>query len=378
MSNLFDYLEWRGDIPFSSDPFNEVDNLLLCELAYIDYQDIVPPDSAEIPIREVCKIYCEKHTDEEIAEMAGVVRNSSLLLKETVKSHRFRDLTMSNYFNEIDPDRGIQISAVTFSLGDGTAYAAFRGTDGTVVGWKEDLDFTFLNETPGQRRAVQYLNEIQVMGLLRVGGHSKGGNLALYAAAFCEDQERIIEVYTNDSPGFRKEIMDKEGYLRILPKVIRIIPNESVVGLLLNSKVPYRVIKSSAAGIRQHDGFTWSVIRDRFERAELSRISMMVEDTLSGWLERTDDTEREAFIDGIFSLLEATGKDNFRDIKDHKLKSTESILSAILSMPRERRLEGLHIMKNLGGSGRQTLMAYLNSHSEQNEEEEEEEEEETK
>ena len=369
MSNLFDYLEWRGDIPFSADPFNEVDNLLLCELAYIDFQDIVPPDSAEIPIREVCKIYCEKHTNEEIAEMVGVVRNSSLLLKETVKSQRFRDLTMSNYFNEIDPDRGIQISAVTFTLGDGTTYAAFRGTDGTVVGWKEDLDFTFLNETPGQRRAVQYLNEIQVPGLLRVGGHSKGGNLALYAAAFCEDQERIIEVYTNDSPGFRKEIMDKEGYLRILPKVIRIIPNDSVVGLLLNSKAPYRVIKSSATGIRQHDGFTWSVIRDRFERAELSRISMMVEDTLSGWLERTDDTEREAFIDGIFSLLEATGKDNFQDIKDHKLKSTESILSAILSMPRERRLEGLHIMKNLGGSGRQTLMAYLNSHSEQNEEE---------
>ena len=197
--------------------FNEVDSLLLCELSYINFQGLVPPDAETVSIQEVAEHYYAEHTPEEFLEKKNVTQKASLLLADVVKSVRFKDMTMSNYLNENDPERNIQISAVTFSLADGTTYAAFRGTDGTIVGWKEDFHFTFLNETPGQKRAVQYLNEIQDTGLLRVGGHSKGGNLALFAACYLSDAvlEQVESIYLLDGPGLCPEVMDTGCIRRI-------------------------------------------------------------------------------------------------------------------------------------------------------------------
>ena len=210
MASIFDYLQWRCDVPFSVDPFNEVDNLVLSELAYTDFKGILSMEGPDVSLAEVCKAFFERHTHEEILADKSFTARAPLLMESMLEGARYRDIRMLQYLDETDSAQGLQLAAMTFLLPDDSAYVAFRGTDSTVVGWKEDFYFSFLPETEGQRRAIRYLNQVgaEVKGTLRVGGHSKGGNLAVYAASCCEPglQERLTAVYSNDGPGFRQEL----------------------------------------------------------------------------------------------------------------------------------------------------------------------------
>ena len=186
MANIFDYLEWRGDIPFSTDPFNEVDNLVLAELAYTDFDGVVAPQGEPVPVRAVRDRYFRLHTRAEVRGRRTFTGPAPLLLDPLADSVRYRDMRIAWYRNHVSVKESVQMAAVTLWPGDGTVYAAFRGTDNTLVGWKEDFTFSYLTETPGQRMAVEYLNERFRDGSLpiRVGGHSKGGNFAVYASVF--------------------------------------------------------------------------------------------------------------------------------------------------------------------------------------------------
>lgn len=365
MANIFDYLDWRGDVPFSVDPFNEADNLILSELAYTKFGSIVPSDGTEISLQDAFRAFFSQHTREELLAEKSFTAKAPLLMEGMLSGSRFRDLTISRYVDEFDQQEGLQLSAVTFALPIGCRYIAFRGTDGTLVGWKEDFDISFLPETAGQKRAVQYLNQVGACSkeALIVGGHSKGGNLAIYASAFCNPdiQDRILIVFSNDGPGFRQEIIDSEGYSRIVGKTIQIVPDTSVIGQLLSSLSPRRVIKSSASGILQHDGFTWQVQRNHFEEAPMSSSGELIGQTLGGWLEQMDDKTRESFTDTVFSLFESTGNDTFSEISSQKLKSTGAIVSAGLGMPKDKAQELLRIIGQLGRSGGKTVSGYVSS-----------------
>ena len=172
MGNAFDYLDWRGDLPFSADPFSDVDNLILCELAYTDLDGVVPESGVSVSIREARDRYFELHTREEILARTNSVRLAPLLLDKAADTRRYADLHLSDYMNIIDADRDEQISAVTCEVGDGTFYTAFRGTDDSITGWKEDFSLCF-RTTAGQQRAVRYLNDVFAGRdvKLRVGGH---------------------------------------------------------------------------------------------------------------------------------------------------------------------------------------------------------------
>ena len=353
MADIFDYLKWRADVPFSVSPFNDVDNLILAELAYTDFGGIVPEEGCGL--KDACEAFFAVHTKEEILESKAFTAKAPLLMEEMIKGPRFADMRIRAYIDEKGPD--LQLSAVTFDLSDGTSYVAFRGTDGTVVGWKEDFNFSFLDETEGQRKAVSYLNGIQ--GRLRVGGHSKGGNLAVYASAFCEDQDKILEVYSNDGPGFREKIIQTEGFQKVLPKVRSIVPDTSVIGLLLAGQYAQTVVKSSASGLMQHDGFTWQVTRHGFEEAELSEASRLVDKTVSGWLTQMNDMERETLTETVFSLIESTGQDRFSDMNAQKLKTAEAMWTAARSLPREKQQEVVRLFKLLGQSGSHAAADYI-------------------
>lgn len=365
MAGIFDYLDWRGDVPFSVDPFNEVDNLVLSELAYTDFRDIVPEDGTEIPLPEACKAFFSRHTRKELLAGSSYTAKAPLLLEGMASGARFRETLLSHHVNEVDPVQGIQFSALTAALPDGSRFAAFRGTDGTLVGWKEDFDFSFLSGTAGQKRAVEYLDLVGSLpgGPLVVGGHSKGGNLAIYAASFCrpEIRGRIRAVYSNDGPGFRQDIIDSEGYSEIVGRTLQIIPDTSVIGQLLSSRSPRRIVKSSASGLVQHDGFTWQVRRNRFEPAAMSSTGELISQTLGGWLEQMDDETRASFTDTVFSLISSTDKDTFSEINSQKLKSTGAIVSAGLDMPREKLQEMLRIVGQLGQSGGKALTDYVSA-----------------
>ncbi len=343
MANLFDYLEWRADVPLSADPFNEVDNLLLSELSYADFNGVVAKDEKKTTVSEVQKRFFEINDREEVLKRTGFTAKAPILLDEMATGNRFKDAIMSDFIDVIDVESEEQMSAVTFRLPDKTIYVAFRGTDGTVVGWKEDISLSYLNETAGQKRAADYLTAIgeKYKGKIRVGGHSKGGNFAVFAATFCDSkvQRRIIEVWSNDGPGFRDEVIDTPEYKRILPKIKSIVPETSIIGMLLSTDTTHQVVKSDSSGILQHDGFSWQIKRNRFEEAELDEQSTYIEDTISSWLEQMDDETRRSITTTVFSVLESTGNETFKEMGNQMMNSMGSILNAMGNLPREKKIE---------------------------------------
>ena len=214
MATIFDYLNWRGDISLNEDPFNEVDNLILAELTYTQFDGLTGEGGDPVTIEEVREGFFSTHDRTEIKIDDNPIVRAPLLMDGMVSGQRFAGTELSYYVNMIDTEKDLQMAAVTYKLNDGSYYIAFRGTDNTIVGWKEDFTMSYLPETEGQRRAVEYLNKVGpgCRGSIRVGGHSKGGNFAIYASAFCssEIRDKIETVYSNDGPGFRNEIMNKK------------------------------------------------------------------------------------------------------------------------------------------------------------------------
>lgn len=358
MANLFDYLEWRGDVPLSADPFNEVDNLILSQLVYMAFEGL-SAQSERVPLQEVYEAFFAVHTEQELLESKRFTAPAPLLMKEMVRGVRFRDTTVSWYQTAFDKEKAIQFAAVTFHLPDGTAYVAFRGTDSTLVGWREDVNMSYLDATEGQKLAAEYLDAVgeRLPGLLFVGGHSKGGNLAVYAAAACGDdvRGRILTVYSNDGPGFREEFLQSEGYARILQRICLILPAFSLFGRLLDQRCKPRIIKSEADGVSQHNGFTWCISRNHFIEAEEAQRSVLLGQTIDGWLGTMDDETKQSVTDTLFSLLESTGKSTVQEIGEQKWRSIGTILGSVLDLEKEQRRELLHQIGQLIKSGGQAL-----------------------
>ena len=281
MPNMMDYLAWRGDLSLAASPFNAVDNLILSELVYADLRGLVPESGATLA--EAWAGYRDEGRDQ-----SHMINDPKPLLEATAASRRFGEMRLDSYVDELDPDRQLQFAAVRFALEDGTAYLAFRGTDDTLAGWREDFNFSYLAQTPAQALAVEALERVARGGeMLRVGGHSKGGNLALYAAAFCRSEalERILSVYSNDGPGFNRAVAEDERLAGISGRAMQIIPEGSLVGVLLDNRMRRTVVKSSGIGVLQHDPYTWQVLGADFVPAEQAGISVFMDETLSQWLD---------------------------------------------------------------------------------------------
>ena len=365
MANVFEYLHWRGDVPLSVSPFNHVDNLILSELVYTDFNGIVPNDGSAVPLSEVVRRFFALHDRLAIQERTAYSypAQAPFLMDSMHDGARFRDLRLCCYEAVTDKDETAQFAAVTFLLPDGSAYVAFRGTDGTVVGWKEDLILSYRSNTVGQLRAQDYLTRIGTLTELPllVGGHSKGGNLAVYAAAHCAPalQDRIVRVWSNDGPGFRDEVRVLEGYQRIQKKCVSIVPDTSVIGLLLESDCERRVVRSRASGLAQHDGFSWECGPVDFVPAGLTRAGSYLEKTVDNWVARQDDATLRSLVDSLFTVIEATGEETFHSMSTRKMRSAELMMAAFRALPREKQKELLaatgRLFQSSGASARKML-----------------------
>lgn len=377
MANMMDYLDWRGDVPFSVDPFNEVDSLVLSEVSYVDFGGIVPgpddevqedhPRRAGIPVvrlSDAVRRFWDHHTDAEIESSGTLYKLAPYVLNKLGSGARFGDMLLGGYVNKISPEKNEQMSAITFFLPDESAFTAFRGTDDTLVGWKEDFTFSFMKETEGQRSAVEYLNRLyglperaddqtagEAMPLsVSVGGHSKGGNFAVFAAAFCNQdvKDRIVRVYNNDGPGFLEEITETKEYLEIVPRVISVIPVESVFGLLLNSKYYYKMVKSSSKGIWQHDALSWQIMRNHFEEAgEISEGSLLMKRVIEAWVYGMNLEERKDVVDSVFNLLEDSGLESLSEIAAEQFRSIPELLHAYRNLNPEEKQKLHETMSSL-------------------------------
>ena len=317
MADLFDYLLWRGDLPVDAVPLNPVDTLILSELSYIGYEGLVPEDFLHpVPLRVVAEAFLALPDREERLHL----KKDLELITACAKTKRFGDLRMIFYRSELLPHQESQFSAVTWLLPENLAFITYRGTDTTLTGWKEDFNMSFQTCVPAQEKALRYLEafaKVHPTLKLMVAGHSKGGNMAVYAAARCQPelQERLCAVHNHDGPGFQAAILKEPGYREILHKVRTFVPQSSVVGMLLEHEEPYTVVKSRQVSLLQHDPYSWEVLGGDFVRLEeVDENSRFFQGTIKTWLSQTSPEERNAFVDAVFELLTLGEIDDLRAV----------------------------------------------------------------
>ena len=339
MANIMDYLAWRGDVTLGYAPFNEVDSLILAEMSYLTFpQEETPIRDLGLNLPAVEKM------------QFAFVHEIRALLSAAAMTERFAPIRMLRPIAVTDQDRDMQFAAVTFQLPDGTHYIAFRGTDSSIVGWREDFNMAFESPIPAQSAAVKYLTEAAALtdGPLIIGGHSKCGNLAVYAAAHADEavQSRIRMVYSFDGPGLDDATMASDGYARIARRIRSFIPQQSVVGLLMTYHPDYTVVKSDGLGLFQHDSFTWQVLGTGFIAVtELDVSSQLVDHTVHEWLSRVSPEKRKIFIDTIFDILEASGAATIKEL----LKDVPGHAPAILKALQKIDLETARMVISLWG-----------------------------
>lgn len=362
MANMVDYLEWRGDLSFRTSGFNEVDNLLLAQLAYVDFGDIVPGEDREesITLKNASESFWSVHNEEEILARVSMTKYAPFVMRKMAETKRFRNIKLSRYVNDISDEEQSQFSVVCAELPDQSIYVAFSGTDNTIIGWRENFNMGYLAETPGQIKAVEYLSRVAETTTknLRLGGHSKGGNLSVYAAVKCnrEIQERIMAVYSNDGPGFVRQMIESEEYQRMLPKVKTILPESSIVGMLLEHEENYEVVRSSQSGIQQHDAMSWEVLGTSFVYVEhIAEQSVLWDETMKAWLAQLDEEERREIVATIFHVIDEADIRTIDDFYRSKWKVVQDLMKAKSKLPEETMQVFSKALKLLWSEGNKTV-----------------------
>ena len=316
MADMFDYLNWRGDLPFSVVPPTAVDALIFSALVYIDFTGIVEADTkAPISLKDAAHAFLAQSD----AESKVRVKNDLKLLSAAAASLRFGGCRLVWYRDIFIPEEETQFAAMAYLLEDGSAFLAFRGTDYTVIGWKEDFNMSFQHSVPAQREALRYTEEFAaaVPMVLHLGGHSKGGNLAVYAAAKAapDVQQRILHVYNHDGPGFTESMMGDPGYINMVPRIRTYIPESSIIGMLLEHEEPYTVIKSTLPSVLQHEPYSWAVMGGDFIRVkEISEANRFLNQTIKNWIADMPPEERGEFVQTVFELLDTSGSEQLSDL----------------------------------------------------------------
>lgn len=346
MANILDYLDWRGDLTLKQAPFNEVDNLILAELAFVDFGGIVPGlgEGESISLRDAAEAFFARVPAGEKIDMGVLVPDEIPdMLRKMAASGRFGDMRLNCFVDWLDAGRGEQFAALTVDTGDGALYLSFRGTDDSLAGWKEDFEMACVPEVPAQKKAVRYVRSVAKQfprEKLRLGGHSKGGNLAVYAAVFCPEsiQRRICAVWSNDGPGFHTELLSLAEHQRVADRISSIVPKSSVVGMLLEHEEDYTVVDSNQLGFLQHDGFSWQVMGDHFIRLrEVTQQAHLSDQEMRSWVQALTVEQREVFVNAMFDVLAATGAATLTDLKADRFKAGVAMIKAMKNLEKDTR-----------------------------------------
>lgn len=330
MGNLLDYLAWRGDLTLAQDPFNSIDALLLSSLSYVDFSDVVPSKGkGMITMKQASDKFFQIHSEEELARDKSFINFAPALLKALAESDRFKDAYLLNYVDDTDISREIQFAAVEIDTSDDTVFISYRGTDDKIVGWKEDFNLSYMT-VPAEDEAVRYFLDVMDGRTenVRLGGHSKGGHLAIYAVASAPElYDKVKTIYSFDGPGFNAETMVTEHFKRVRKKVEKYIPQTSIVGRLLTSTVEPVVVKSNELGIMQHNPLSWELEGKEFDTLDFTdRLSDLFDETMTSWLDNMSFEERKIFVDELFFVFEASGCENISEMTKIGIKGTKAMI----------------------------------------------------
>ncbi len=343
---VFDYLNKYGNYSFIGKEFNEVDGAILALLTYFNYKDVVPSlgsNYLDVPLYRL--------SDDSLLDylLEGTVTTStdSRFFPLACKSKRFGNISLNYCFEKFDKELAIQFFAITYILDNDIVCVSFRGTDSSLVGWKEDLMMAVNDYLPSYIEADAYLETIGKIfntSKIIVIGHSKGGALAVHASSHASKdiQDRIINVYDFDGPGFRKALDNLKGYENIKSRIIKIIPIDSVIGILLESSTRAKVIKAAGFSLAQHSPYMWYIDDDHFIEVEQTTSgSAFWSYNMHDFLETLNDEEKVIFIDKIFSLVEQAKIDTVHDFLHRVDKKLFASIKALINMMKDEQTRDL-------------------------------------
>jgi hypothetical protein len=351
---VMDYLRWRGDLTFAQDGFNEVDNLVLCMLSYLNFHRVEGLNTMDparaVPIGEVSALLTDADEQQGLSQLDYLP-----LLRLAAQTPRFAETRLFGYVSEESEARETQFDAVSFLLPDGSVFAAFMGTDLSLVGWKEDFNMSFLSAVPAQEHAASYAAEIAracPQRKLRLGGHSKGGNLAVWAAVHLPEEirrEQLLAAYNNDGPGFSREFLELPAYGDLTDRLYTFIPESSVVGMLLEHGEDYDVIDSSNRLVMQHEPMSWNVLGNHFVRlGRRSQLGQLSDGVLREWLGSLTPQERASFTDALFDVLRMDDKARtLDDLRGGGLAGGTALLRSYIGVDEEKKRIIAEVLKRL-------------------------------
>lgn len=344
------YVKNYGDYTFAEKPLNNVDSLVLCQLAYLKFDSLVPSPAQSRRAVSLHRVIMDKTFDAVFADKRYEEANRALF-NAVLRSKRYGHLKMNYYVNYIDTERETQFSAITFFLENGPIYIAFRGTDETLIGWKEDFNMAFQSPVPGQQYAVEYLEDVakRFSGGFCMGGHSKGGNFAVYAAMYCREniRERILKVYSMDGPGFLPGVLNEGKYAGIEDRLIKILPRSSTVGMMFETSTLCKVVESRSFGLFQHDPYTWLTEGDDFLYVKgIYGSRRFTDDTLNAWISSLNEENRKFLIDTVYRVISASGAENLMELAAEWKKSVAGMLSGLRTVDAETRRIFLGLVKD--------------------------------
>lgn len=342
MSTVFEYIKWRGDLTFPTVKLGEVDAIMFAMISYINYGKLCHGEIRTM--KDAAASYCADGKYDKVS--LGLImpsKNINRCFCEAARAKRYRDALISDFEDRTDYAKGYQFGAITYHIDGGRMVVVFRGTDDSIVGWREDCRLAFLDEIPAQRMAVEYLEAVAAKypnEKIYVTGHSKGGNLSLYAAVKCSDavKDRIVRVYAFDGPGFSSSFFASEEYGKIKEKISVILPQSSTVGTMFEKGDKFTVIKSTNSGLLQHDPYSWELDGPRFIKyKELSRAGKNNEEQFRRRMRKMTTDEKREIVETLFDVVDATGAKTLTEFSRGGLKKFNTIIKTYGGLNKEKR-----------------------------------------
>ncbi len=328
MANIIDYAE-HTFYSLTEQSLGAVDSLILSQFSYLN----LPKERIAAGGMQVRDLLCAELFDGMLARTRVPAENLRLLVAMAA-SPRFRTMQLVDFTDCRDAVQEEQFAAVTLRIDPHTLYVAFRGTDATFLGWKEDFNMAFCDTVPSQQQAAAYLDEIASRedGNIITGGHSKGGNLALYAAAMCHasTRKRVIAAYCHDGPGFREDVFSKEGFHEIEPIVQKTVPQSSIIGMVFESHEAYHIVHSDNKSIMQHDPYSWTVQDGDFlYEPRLSAGAIYTNRTIANWIAQLSDEERELLVNTMYRQLNGGDLERIKDFGQNWRENTLAVITSV-------------------------------------------------
>ncbi len=345
MSDLFDYLNWRGDLSFKEIPFNKIDALLLSHLTYNIFDGVVSESFTERKTFEKVAKDLKNSPDFQQRVNIGFLINPRTveLLMRCASTVRFKKVELCGYRNIYNEEKVEQFAAITY-LVNGQPVIVLRGTDDTIVGWKEDFNIAWMDEIPAQKDSLKYFKEAAkaFKGDLILAGHSKGGNLVINTSVKCgeELQKRIKLVYNFDGPGFSEDFFETPEYKSVEKRILSFYPQFAVVGMIFHHPKKFEIVKSEGFTFWQHDPLNWQILGGNFINVKkFTEESQIFYKAFNEWIDQLNKKQKKNFVQTMFCILEASGAKTNNEIEAEAIKATAKMLAAYAGLDKQKRKE---------------------------------------